>query len=1269
MQFFELEPKDISDLNDADLRELVGRLCEAELIQQDIQPVCVSWGGAQEAPDGGLDVSVRNAPELTNPGFVPKPNTGFQVKKNSMPEKACSKEMVKGGKVKSVIADLAAQKGAYIIVSGADSCSEAMHERRLEGMAEAVKDVPDKASLKLDFYDSSRLSIWLRLHPGVALWARQCLGKPLSGWRPFGRWTDLPADLNDEFLQDDHPCVTDLNSRLKEPMPLVAGIEMTREKLRNPASTVRIIGLSGVGKTRFVQALFESKIGKGALPFADVVYADLGDDLSPSASELISYLAAKSFSSYVVLDNCPPDVHRKMQRQVAQGSTKLRLLTIEYDISDDKPEETAVIQIEPSSESMISQLVQNRFRDLGPVSANRIAEFAGGNARIAIALAGRVEVDETLTSFSDDDLFRRLFVQRRDPSERLLESAEVLSLVYSFNIAQTEYTDELSVLASLSGLRRRDLSWSQAELSRRHLVQKRDDWRAVLPHALANRLARRALESISTQEVNREILKPENLRMFQSCAHRLGYLHDFEPAHRLAGSWMDSGGPLEDILSCSEGLLTVLRHIAPIFPNRVLAAIERAITDSRFPSKENVNFYQLTSLLHDLTYEEERFEQTAELLLRLSEPKAPGGGANGVVQELRQLFSLYFSGTQAEPARRQAFIQRLVSGSQRHREIAEELLNSAFETTDWTGTGTPSFGARRRTFGWTPKTSQDRQEWYVGFVKLLRPALASENETFRIWAEGLLATHFCNLWLDANCFEILEEIVNEQTGARGWPAIWISIKETEERSIEEPEQRDGEGHSPEMLARLKALRELVAPSGFYAEMEAYVLTPSSRHMYAKGKGWDVQLKEIRRKATELGELAAAKPKRLQKLAPRLWKENVDSLWFFGEGLAEGSSNADELFDSLVELLQEGNFEVAGAQLFCGFIAAVHREDSNLAQKIQDRALRIPELKQHSVNLLTACPLSSWVLKKLLEVAQAGDLDALQFRKLACHLDESISDKEFEGLLSAISVQKNGLRVVFELLGMRISVGVGETSEYVPSEALRSAGRKYIRQLLLMERERPFAQSRVKEVVDKCLAESAPLDEIQSILDCLCKRAESAVGDINSKYIFRALLLNFPEVVLDQIFETSEGRSLLRSWYYWFKQDFPFNFVSAGRLVRWCDGDQKRIRRIASMVSVYSRSPNQPEEIQLSAHIRALLEVAEEKGEIIEIMAAAFASSVQVPIVEVLEQRYRAFAELLEHSSLEVQEAVKSKLPHLKNDIRHAKELEADMSKKDEQRFE
>jgi len=55
---FDITPEDINQLNDIDLRELVGRLCEAELQRLGLSPSAVTWGGNQTAADGGLDVRV-----------------------------------------------------------------------------------------------------------------------------------------------------------------------------------------------------------------------------------------------------------------------------------------------------------------------------------------------------------------------------------------------------------------------------------------------------------------------------------------------------------------------------------------------------------------------------------------------------------------------------------------------------------------------------------------------------------------------------------------------------------------------------------------------------------------------------------------------------------------------------------------------------------------------------------------------------------------------------------------------------------------------------------------------------------------------------------------------------------------------------------------------------------------------------------------------------------------------------------------------------------
>jgi hypothetical protein len=168
----EISGDDIAEWNDADLRTLVGRLCEAEVRQRDFPSSAVTWGGNQAAKDGGLDVRVALASGTYIDGFIPKSEAGFQVKKSNMPHGAIIEELKPDGVVRPVILELAKSSGAYVIVSSAGSTSDLALKSRRNAMAQAVQDVPDAANLTLEFYDRNRIATWVRDHASLIPWVR-----------------------------------------------------------------------------------------------------------------------------------------------------------------------------------------------------------------------------------------------------------------------------------------------------------------------------------------------------------------------------------------------------------------------------------------------------------------------------------------------------------------------------------------------------------------------------------------------------------------------------------------------------------------------------------------------------------------------------------------------------------------------------------------------------------------------------------------------------------------------------------------------------------------------------------------------------------------------------------------------------------------------------------------------------------------------------------------------------------------------------------------
>jgi hypothetical protein len=122
-----------------------------------------------------------------------------------------------------------------------------------------------------------------------------------------------------------------------------------------------------------------------------------------------------------------------------------------------------------------------------------------------------------LSGFRDEELFERLFTQRHGSSKDLLISAEACSLVYSFEGTDTiSDKSELKFLASLVDKSTQELYRDLGTLKERELLQSRDVWRAVLPQAIANRLAKRALESIPKDTLVKAFLTSGFERLLKS---------------------------------------------------------------------------------------------------------------------------------------------------------------------------------------------------------------------------------------------------------------------------------------------------------------------------------------------------------------------------------------------------------------------------------------------------------------------------------------------------------------------------------------------------------------------------------------------------------------------------------------------------------------------------------------------------------------------------------------------------------------------------------
>jgi hypothetical protein len=814
---FEITSDDIALLNDKDLRALVGLLCEAEMRSRGFPTSSVTWGGHQNAVDGGTDVRVTLPNDATVDGFVPRPATVLQVKAEDMPRGKILKEMCPEG-VRPVIAELAEQSGAYIIVSSKGSTSDPALKARRRAMAEAIQNTPNAHALKLEFYDRNRLATWVRTHGSTVLWVKEKIGKTTRGWHSYGAWAYPREGVNAEYLLDEGVRFFQTGKRGSAGgAQVLDGIKVIREVLAQPGAVARLVGLSGLGKTRLVQALFDQRVGENNLDPSLAFYTNLADDPDPQPTAFASDSIAVGSRAILVVDNCNPDLHRRLSEVCRSVGSPVSVITIEYDIRDDEPEGTEVFRLEPSSNGLIEKLIKHHFREVSGINARTIADFAGGNARIAIALAATVEKNESLAGLNDEELFQRLFHQRNEPSEPLLQAAEACSMVYSFQGEDVSDGEggELVRLGAMVGKSAQDLFRDVAELQRRDLVQRRGVWRAVLPPAIANRLALLSFQNTPLATIQAQLVSGAPERLLKSFSRRLGYLPQSSEARAIVTQWLASGGLLGNVTALDDLGRAMFENVAPAAPEAALSALERAmlVPDGTEAADRCVDYIYL---LRSLAYDAALFKRCVTLILKIARSQGSSNQSKRDREVFRSLFFIRFSGTLATIEQRLEVSRDLLrSDDACLRDFGAAALRAALETTHFDLPYSFEFGARLNSYGYFPSSTEEMKHWFRSALRLVE-TLGCSDESSAPLVRSALAKTFYGLWIYAGMYDELSQACRAISRRQFWPDGWIAVRKTLHSASKLPDQSAS--------GQLASLEELLKPSDLVQKVRSIVLS-------------------------------------------------------------------------------------------------------------------------------------------------------------------------------------------------------------------------------------------------------------------------------------------------------------------------------------------------------------------------------------------------------------------------------------------------------------
>lgn len=1123
---FHVDTADIKALNDEQARALIARLCRAEIRKHGGSESAVTWGGDQRAKDGGVDVRVEINPPLGISGYLPNDYTAFQVKAEVFPPSKIPGEMAPKGLLRQAIRDLAATKGSYVIAATRDDTSESALDLRLQAMRDCLSTNGLGCSPHVAFYDARKIADWVEQHPSIVAWVKHQLGKPLVGWRPYSSWAYQETTVDSEYLLDDRVKV--FTPDAEKGINISAAIDRIRIDL-SKGSSVRIVGLSGVGKTRLVQALFDPHVqtNQAALSSDDVLYTDLSDGPSPQPSAMLEALIEDGSQCVLVVDNCGADTHQKLTELLKKSGSTIGLVTVEYDVRDDLPEATKCYRLEGSSDEVIKQLLRRRYPVLSISDVDTITSFSDGNARVAFALADTVTTTGELARLRDSDLFKRLFHQKNVENEDLLRCAEAASILYSFDGEDDGPGSELNKIAAIAEVSLTTLQRKVVDLDRRGLVQSRGKWRAVLPHAIANRLASQALEAVPKSQIVNIFVDTATDRVVRSFSRRLGYLHESAKAAELVRDWLSPAGRFGDLTALNDIGHEIFHNIAPVSPKEALAAIGRAAEISSFLSDKNSKRAQYAYTLKAIAFEEEDFDIATDILVRFAlKDSQENSGQRSIEEILKSLFFCVLSGTNAPPNQRAEFVRKLLeSGDSAREKLGMLALDAALEAVSFTSVSRFDFGARKRSEGWAPVSHSDIEAWFKPFIRMALD-IGKQKTDLAEDCRSILGRRLRGLWAGTNLKPELCAAVKELGSVVSWPQGWFGVKSILRFDSDKlDESIQNELRKMESLLKPKAIPDMIRARLLESNQLDLDIDDDDADQCTETTG--ERIRSSYQAVEELGEAAASIDGLILELLPQLISATSGaSALYLGIGVGKQIADPSGILDAAKEHIATATPGTVGVLFLRGLLKGWHHASPASAEKFLDSAVSDTIWGRWIMDLHCCIPMNQAAYTRIHQSVKTGNTPAWQYSYLGMgRQTDAFSVAEIGELLSAIALLPDGGVVFLDLLHMVVHCASDHDDTYKESLAATCLNLLAAAEWGKITGDRANSGYRLESILEFSLKRLAFSEESLEILNGLVAFARTKECSYSDRDAIRDAISSFlrymPRQTLDAIYVPGE----------------------------------------------------------------------------------------------------------------------------------------------------
>ena len=746
---FETTPDQIRRLDPQQLVTLLRQLIQAELAKHSI-PLRSGTAPAQlTIPDGGDDgrVTWTGGPDKTD--WLPDRFTIFQCKKGD-PGPAGLKAETQSKSSKSsdgtpILSEAMTQvlrhRGAYVVATAAPVVGTNV-DHRIEAIKAGISETENDVSAlsAVEIYDCNKLSEWTNVHPSVALWLNSLLREVhLGGFQAYEDWAKAPGIAKGTFVDSQSPRFVlegrDIQQRAKndkgilEPKSFAEISHLVGEFFNPDGKSVRVIGPSGYGKTRFAHQLINqwstSSSSVAEFDNSQTIYC-IYDDVSDRLINIVREIVDSGSPLLLIVDDCPETIHGRLHNIFIRRDSNGRLVTIGATSKSLSISKSITVRLEPAADDLIESIARSVNEQLSQKSTSFVCELSEGFPRMAVLSAEALTYqDQELSTV--DSLIERIIWGERQPDDTALKALQILSL-FSVVGMEHEAKAELEKLAAFSEETYKCTYQSLKPFEERGVISRQGDYGIVQPIPLAMRLAKGWIDDNPSGSLETLFSALDNSMKLKMLS-RLRWLSWSEEVRFFAAT------QLYEILVDDKALDTeigskILNRLVHLAPDEAMERLQALLDDHSIDElrKFETGRRYVVWALEMLAFRQQTFVPAARLLLRLGAAENEQY-ANNASSQFVGFYQLYLSGTESSQEKKLLVLDEgLASPDERIRKICVDALGRMLERNHFSRSGgAEQIGAAAPLRDWQPATYGEMFDYYrVALTRLETVALNDE---------------------------------------------------------------------------------------------------------------------------------------------------------------------------------------------------------------------------------------------------------------------------------------------------------------------------------------------------------------------------------------------------------------------------------------------------------------------------------------------------------------------------------------------------------------